>query len=327
MLRALTILAGLMTAALAVWALSLPPAHHPPADEVVAARLARAAQPRLQPALAAAIAAGDAEAAAEMLLLAERLDLPVAPALRERARALADNSWRRAASRTVAFLHGFATGDGDSAAGFAGAVAADLTVVGDLRDGGAQLGHWLRGEPVDEVVLALSGGGIVLSAATVASGGGALPARAAWSLVKMSARQGGRLTRQLVLAAGRGADVRPALRQVAVLARAASPAGAVRVLRHVDTAADLSRAQRLAARYGAATPGLFRLLGRKALDALLPVARLSARAVKALWCAALSFATFLAGLIAAALPRVVPRRSKQRRKRSCPRTWPRPTRT
>ncbi len=302
--RVLPAVAALLGAAFLVLAAHAPQRGVPPDDQRMAARLEAAAAEaaaagHLDAALARALADDDLAAAAELLRLAGHMDLPVDESLRARYRRAADSPWRHL-RRAGDFGRGFVGGATDGDAALWGALLADLTVVGDLRDGGGEVLRWLRDEPVDGVVLGLSAAGVGLTAATVASGGAAAPVKAGAALLKASARQGGRLARHLLAAAARGADLRPALRRLHALADTVSPAGALRVVRHVDTVADLARAERVAARFGAATPGLFRLLGKGVYRAFQPVARLSLRAARLLWCAGLSLATCLLGLAAAA---------------------------
>ena len=87
-------------------------------------------------------------------------------------------------------LGGFVTGEAQSAAGLGGAVASDLTVVGDVRDISYQAPKMLAGEPYNELILGLSVVGVGVTGATVASGGGGLPGRFAVSLLKVAAKTG-----------------------------------------------------------------------------------------------------------------------------------------
>ncbi len=75
-------------------------------------------------------------------------------------------------------------GDFDSEAGFACVVATDLTSIGDVRDLVAQGGNYVTGQPVNYLTLGLSAVGLSLTAATVGTGGAALPLRAGASFLK-----------------------------------------------------------------------------------------------------------------------------------------------
>lgn len=75
-------------------------------------------------------------------------------------------------------------GDFDSEAGFACVVATDLTSIGDVRDLVAQGGNYITGQPVNYLTLGLSTVGLSLTAATIGTGGAALPLRAGTSFLK-----------------------------------------------------------------------------------------------------------------------------------------------
>lgn len=81
-------------------------------------------------------------------------------------------------------------GDFDSEAGFACVVATDLTSIGDVRDLVAQGGNYLTGQPVNYFTLGIASVGLTLTAATVGTGGGALPLRAGASFLKAANKVG-----------------------------------------------------------------------------------------------------------------------------------------
>lgn len=151
-----------------------------------------------------------------------------------------------------------------------GAIAADLFVVGDVRDLILQGLRATRGEEVDPVITALSVIGI---ATTVTPEGDWIP-----SLLK-SARKLGTLTKKLtdfLIAAARARDVR-AIRavvdDVGVLAKHGSPGAAVRLLRFADAPADVARLARFAEKRGAAGVKALEHGGRHAADALAEAER------------------------------------------------------
>lgn len=84
-------------------------------------------------------------------------------------------------------------GEGDTAAGFAAAVATDLMVVGDIRD---LVRQGLAYPDHDPVVVALAAVGVGLTAATVSSAGAAAPVKLGASVLKL-ARRTGRLSVRL----------------------------------------------------------------------------------------------------------------------------------
>ncbi|MDB5988057.1 MAG: hypothetical protein JWR16_3110 [Nevskia sp.] len=160
-----------------------------------------------------------------------------------------DNLLRRV--REVGY--GALTGQGSSNEALAGAVAADLLVVGDVRDLAIQGARALRGEDTDEVIVALSAAGIALTLAPEVDWSVALLkfARRAGALTETFAKSLAKLARRAV--STRNSD---ALVQVgddlAQLARSAKPAGAIGILRHIDDPETLHRAARFSGRPGGA---------------------------------------------------------------------------
>ncbi|TGR23341.1 MULTISPECIES: hypothetical protein [unclassified Mesorhizobium] len=90
---------------------------------------------------------------------------------------------------------GTTTGEADTTAGSIAAGITDLLVIGDIRDLHEQYQLYPKYDPL---TVALAAGGIAITGATVATAGGALPARAGVTLLK-SARKAGGLNTELVV--------------------------------------------------------------------------------------------------------------------------------
>lgn len=88
------------------------------------------------------------------------------------------------------FASAYVTGRADSAAGLAGAVVSDLTVVGDVRDLVTEGGKAVVGAEYSALLLALAGLGLAAESATVATGGSSLVLKAGLSLLKVAKRTG-----------------------------------------------------------------------------------------------------------------------------------------
>jgi hypothetical protein len=148
---------------------------------------------------------------------------------------------------------GALTGRGDSAESLAGAVTADLFVFGDVRDLVIQSGNALTGEDVDEVIVALSAAGIVLTVAPQLDLGAALLkfARRAGALTARLARELMDLARAAVRERS-AAPLAEALGDAASLGRSARPAAAMAILHNVDDVSDLRRAAQAARQPGGA---------------------------------------------------------------------------
>jgi hypothetical protein len=143
-----------------------------------------------------------------------------------------------------------------------GAVATDLLVIGDVRDLVIQSARWARGQSTDPVIVALSGVGIATTAAPLAD----------WApSVLKAARKSGAMTRSMadvVVRAARDrnlADLRRIMDDAAVIARVASPAGAMRLFRHVDSADDAARLARFLERGGPAAARALHIGGEPAI--------------------------------------------------------------
>jgi hypothetical protein len=200
------------------------------------------------------------------------------------------------------FGHGFVSGERDTSASFAGALAGDLSGYGDLRDLWNEGRKVAQGEKADELVVGLAAVGLALSAATLTSVGAALPARAGLTLVK-SAQKTGRLTRPLaaalgrvaartldrealattfsaaarldlaasraaagrIIASGGAAYFRALGRDAAVIYRRAGARGVTQALSLAESGAEMRQAARLAAARGAGTRAVLATLGRAAL--------------------------------------------------------------
>ena len=163
-------------------------------------------------------------------------------------------SWARQLSMGA---RGAITGRGDTVEGLTGAVVADLFVFGDVRDLVIQSGHWLKGEDTDEMIVALSAGGILLTVAPTVDLGAAL--------LKFARRMGAisdAFAHAVAQAARRAVKERKAdavaemTQDVTTLAQRARPAGAVSIIKHIDD----PKLLHLAAQFSKSPEGLRALL-------------------------------------------------------------------
>jgi hypothetical protein len=248
-----------------------------------------------------ALDAGDADLARSFVDLArdKGVSLPSGVSERVDAAVVDENSTASMAKR---FATGLVTGEADDVASLSGTVAGDLFVFGDIRDVVREGKRLAMGEDADQLVLGLASAGLVVTAATYASIGGATPVRAGLSMVK-DARKVGRLGAGLTEWAGRsargvvdapmlqkavadaslarpgqtigaikaafkaekaGALVRLA-KDVGRIGEKAGTKGALDVLRIADGPKDVARAARLAESKGSQTRAIVKILGRGAL--------------------------------------------------------------
>ncbi|MCK5917287.1 MAG: hypothetical protein KAG34_02625 [Cocleimonas sp.] len=211
-----------------------------------------------------------------------------------------DTNGRRIKDNVGNFVGGFVSGKGSSGAGVAGAIAADFTVVGDVRDLHTEYTHYQKKEPVDELVATLSGVGIGLTALAIGTAGSAAPAKAGVSLVKM-AKKTRQLTppfqKQLLRMAGNVFDwngflkatqkgkgmksvvrsakkayhpkaVRPLEKmagQVSKIHKSSSVADTLHMMKYVESTKDLRHLAKVTAKHGKNTKGYLALLGKGVL--------------------------------------------------------------
>lgn len=228
---------------------------------------------------------------------------------------------------TGRFIAGFATGSGEGAAGLAGSVVSDFTVVGDLRDIAREGTKMMSGEPYSTFLLGLSAVGIAATAATVASGGGGAPVRFGASILK-AAWHGGEITAGLAASLGRllgravdfaaigeiarGLDITSsrAIRQAAAdiaknvrpqvfarvagdvvdVQRAVGVGDTVKLLRYVRSTGELSALPAFAARFGVRSRAVASFMGAATLRAFKTTVRVAQFLVSSLQAVILWFA-------------------------------------
>src|ERR1700676_2433859 len=249
----------------------------------------------------AALAAGDADLAASFVELAGQKNISLNDELSRRA-SEAVTEQKSTSHFAKRFASGLVTGNADDVASLSGTVAGDLFVFGDIRDVVREGKHLAMGEDTDRLLLALATAGLVVTAATYVSIGGAAPVRAGLTLVK-DARKVGRLGEGLTEWAGRsarevvdapmlqnavasGSVLRPGQTLTAIraafhaekagaLVRLAKDVGrlsekagiraAQDTLKIAESPKDVARAARLAESKGGQTRAILKVLGRGAL--------------------------------------------------------------
>lgn len=286
----------------------------------------------------AAIEEGDIDGALQYAALAIDLDKPISPSTAAELDE-AQGTFATVLRGASDFAGAYITGHADNAAGLAGAVVSDLTVVGDVRDIISEGGKAAVGEDYSEFLLALAAIGLAAEGATIATGGTSLVFNVGVSILKVAKRAGTltvdfstrlvRLARAAarqgpeaaVIPAGmartgraaRGAAVAPTTltRQAAraellqnltnmnTVAANAGPANAVRLLRFVRTSPDASRLATFTSRFGRKSRAVAELTGKAALRSFRVAVRGFRLLVAFLW----SMVAWVAGLVAIRLVR------------------------
>lgn len=239
-----------------------------------------------------------------------------------------ETPWQVARRQAEQFANGFIDGTGETGAGVAGAVTADFTVVGDARDLYEQYQNLQAGKEVNELITALAGVGVGLTAITVLSSGSAAPLKTGSSTLKMATRANklspkmqAVLIKQATdlfdyktfLLATRGEKSLDNLRQAAIkaynpkaldaLSETADQVNTIRkstslvdtldILHYADSADDLRRLEKLSVKYGTETKGILKLLGKSAIGTV----RLLRHATELIIAALASLVSLLASLI------------------------------
>jgi hypothetical protein len=134
-----------------------------------------------------ALAAKDEDLAASIAQLAAERGIALPAPLAARITAAQEEASARMGADA---WNGFLSGDAPNEAALAGAVAADLTGVGDIRDLYTQAARYVTGEEIDPLIIGLATVGLGLTAATVATLGATGPEKAGVSTLKAVKRAG-----------------------------------------------------------------------------------------------------------------------------------------
>lgn len=213
---------------------------------------------------------------------------------------------------------GFVTGEADGTAALAGALASDLTVVGDVRDLAREGLKLARGEEASELILGLAAAGVAITAATYLSAGGAAPARFGVSVLKAARRTGAMtadfaadLGRRVARTSTRGADdAARGARNLAMLSGAAGELRAVggavgagetvRLMRYVRAVDELPELRRFTERFGLRSRAVAELMGKASLRAFRTTIRLGAWVLENLIALLAWFGSLIAGALSGA---------------------------
>ncbi|WP_299880335.1 hypothetical protein [uncultured Cocleimonas sp.] len=211
-----------------------------------------------------------------------------------------DTQVKRIVNNTSNFIDGFLKGHGSNMAGIAGAISADFTVVGDVRDLKKETNKYLDGKDVNELIVILSGTGIGLTALTIGSMGTAAPAKTGASMMKLAVKtqriskgfqkqllklgrkifdwpaftrlvKQDRSVNNIQRAAKRAyhPDAIQSLKKVATqvngIRKSSSAADTLHLLKYVENTDDLRHLEKVTVKYGSQTKGMMKLVGKGAL--------------------------------------------------------------
>ncbi len=211
-----------------------------------------------------------------------------------------DTQLKKITHQVSNFVSGFAKGKGSDMAGLAGAVTADFTVVGDVRDLRQEYKNHSDDKNVNELIVLLSGVGVGLTALTVSSMGTAAPAKTGISVIKVAVKMKkitARFQKQLLKLARKVFDwsvfrrlikqdnsiknirlaakqaykpkaikpLKTIAKQINNIRKSTSTIDTLHLLKYVENSDDLRRLEKISLKQGSKTKGLMKLVGKGVL--------------------------------------------------------------
>ena len=207
-------------------------------------------------------------------------------------------SWRN----TKDFGEGFFTGESDNIVGISGAIASDMTPVGDLRDLSIEGSKFANNEPYDKVILGMSTIGIGLSVSQLITVGATTPLKISASIVKVAKKMkylsssfvnvvSLKLTKAINLNALKKVDftsissvkkaskqiskslnspyIRKAFKNIDTIKSNTSIADTISLLKYIDDPKDLRKVANMSKKYKRNTKAVFKILGKGAVKGIV----------------------------------------------------------
>ena len=207
-------------------------------------------------------------------------------------------SWRN----TKDFGTGFFTGESDSIAGISGAIAADMTIVGDLRDLSIEGSKFVNNESYDKVILGMSTIGVGLSASQFFTIGATTPLKISASIIKIAKKMkylSNSFVDTIVSKLSKAIDfnklkkvnfssissvqkatktiskslnskfIRKAFKNIDTIKSNTSVADTLSLLKYVDNPKDLQKMANISKKYKTNTKAVFKILGKSAIRGIV----------------------------------------------------------
>jgi len=169
-------------------------------------------------------------------------------------------------------LEGISTGTSDELLGQASAIGSDFFVLGDIRDLVIEATHYVKDEEVDSLLVALSGIGLVATAGTLYSGGGAAVIKTGVSVLKLAKKSkrmpswlGSFIVRQSKhIRKGKDlSSLTPLFSALDTLRRQVGLPQTLKLLSHTTSLKALQKLTQLSKRYGKNTATLLKLSNKQ----------------------------------------------------------------
>ncbi|WP_128360037.1 hypothetical protein [Arcobacter venerupis] len=202
-------------------------------------------------------------------------------------------------SNTHDFGESFVTGESDSMAGLAGSTISDMLIVGDIRDLSLEGQKLVSGEEYDSLVMGLAAIGVGMSASQLVTLGGSSSLKISTSIMKF-AKKTNNLTKKFTknfssllsksmdysklksidfkdtknlktnfASFGKTIDLKHTkelFENISILSKnVSSKIDTIKLLKYVDNTDDLKRLNKISAKFGSKTKGVFKILGKNAL--------------------------------------------------------------
>ncbi len=207
-------------------------------------------------------------------------------------------SWRN----TKDFGWGFFTGEADGLASLSGSIAADMTVLGDLRDLSIEGSKLVSSQPYDKVILGMSFIGIGMSASQIITGGTTTPIKMSASIVKVAKKMKylsssfvdvtlSKLSKAIDFNRLKKIDyssiesiknaskyiskslnktfIHKAFKNIDTIKSNTSIADTIALLKYVDDPKDLQRVANISKKYKTNTKAVFKILGKRVVKGIV----------------------------------------------------------
>lgn len=207
-------------------------------------------------------------------------------------------SWRN----TKDFGVGFFTGESESMVGMSGAIASDMTLVGDVRDLSIEGSKFANNEPYDKVILGMSAIGVGLSASQLLSVGATTPLKISASMVKVAKKMkylsgsfvniiSSKLSKSIDLKTLKKVDftsissvkkaskqiakslnspyIRKAFKNIDTIKSNTSISDTISLLKYVDDPKDLQKVANVSKKYKSNTKAVFKVLGKGVIKGIV----------------------------------------------------------
>lgn len=202
-------------------------------------------------------------------------------------------------SNTQDFGESFITGESDSMAGLAGSTISDMLVVGDIRDLSLEGQKLVSGEEYDSLVIGLAAIGVGMSASQFISLGGTSSLKISTSIMKFAKKTNiltKKFTKNISSLLSKSIDysklksidfkdtknlksnitsfsktidfkhTKELFENISLISKnTASKFDTINLLKYVDNTEDIKKLNKISAKFGSKTKGVFKILGKNAL--------------------------------------------------------------